>query len=260
MIYASPKGYENLDAVNGGADAELYRYEALTEDLLCVSCNPTNARPIGTDVGRRISGSSNQWAAGWISGWENNLYASRALSEDGSRVFFESSDALSPRDTNGIGDIYQWQEPGSGSCTDSSPSFSSANGGCIDLVSSGDSNRASEFDDASPSGDDVFFSTLASLVPQDYGLVDVYDARAGGGLPSPPLAALECEGENCQHPAPAPGLQDPLSLGAQDNGNVQGKPKKCQKGEVKRKGRCVKKHHKERHHHQRIHKKGRAGR
>jgi DNA-binding beta-propeller fold protein YncE len=259
-IYASPKGYENVDVGSGETDAELYRYDALTEELECVSCNPTNARPIGTDVGQRISGGASQWAAGWIAGWENSLYGSRALSEDGSRVFFESSDALSPHDTNGIADVYQWEEPGTGSCTSSSASFSPANGGCVDLISSGESNRASEFDDASPSGDDVFFSTLASLVPQDYGLVDIYDARVGGGLPSPPLPAAECEGEACQHPAPAPGVQSPSSLGTQGNGNVQEQPKKCPKGKVRRRGRCVKKHHKKRHHHRNTHKNGRAGR
>jgi hypothetical protein len=261
MIYATPKGYENIDVKNGERDAELYRYDALAENLQCVSCNPANARPIGSNIGQRFPGGKAQWGAGWILGWENNLYASRPLSDDGSRVFFESSDALSPLDTNGIADVYQWQEPGSGSCSSSSPSFSPASGGCVDLISSGQSNRASEFDDASPSGDDVFFSTLASLVPQDYGLVDVYDARVGGGLPSPPLPAPECEGEACQHAAPAPGLQSPSSLDAQGNGNVQGQPKKCPKGKVKRKGRCVKeKHHKKRHHHRRTHKKGRAGR
>jgi hypothetical protein len=261
-IDASPKGYENIDAKNGEVDAEVYRYDASTEELECVSCNPTGARPIGINLGRRrIEEGGAQWAAGWISGWENSLYASRALSADGSRVFFESSDALSPHDTNGTADVYQWQEPGSGSCTSSSSSFSAANGGCIDLISSGESSRASEFDDASPSGDDVFFSTLASLVPQDYGLVDVYDARAGGGLPSPPPPAPECEGEACQHPAPAPGAQTPSSLGVQGNGNVQEQPKKCSKGKVKRKGRCVKKkHHKKRHHHRKAHKNGRAGR
>jgi hypothetical protein len=261
-IDASPKGYENIDAKNGETDAELYRYDALTEALECISCNPTGARPIGINLGQqRIEEGGTQWAAGWISGWENSLYASRALSADGSRVFFESSDTLSPHDSNGVTDVYQWQEPGSGSCTSSSSSFSPANGGCVDLISLGESSRASEFDDASPSGDDVFFSTLASLVPQDYGLVDVYDARAGGGLPSPAPPAPECNGEACQHPGPAPSLQNPSSLDMQGNGNVQEQAKKCPKGKVKRKGHCVKKRqHKKRHHHRKAHKKGRAGR
>lgn len=245
--FASLTGYENTDAKTGETDAELYRYDAGAEELLCVSCNPTNARPSG---GRMVRANVIFRAAVSIPGWENSLYASRALSADGSRVFFESTDVLSPRDTNGVGDVYEWEEPGSGRCSEASPSYSPANGGCLDLISSGHSARSSEFDDASPSGEDVFFSTLASLVSQDYGLVDVYDARAGGGLPSPPPPPLECEGEACQHPAPAPEAQNPSSLGYEGPGNLEeaaAKPPKCPTGKVKRKGRCVKNKHKRQH-------------
>ena len=49
----------------------------------------------------------------------------------------------------------------------------------------------------------MFFSTLASLLPQDPGLVDIYDARVNGGLPGPSTGAASCEGEACQT-APSP--------------------------------------------------------
>jgi hypothetical protein len=39
--------------------------------------------------------------------------------------------------------------------------------------------------DASADGRDVFIGTLASLVPQDYGLRDIYDVRVEGGFPPP---------------------------------------------------------------------------
>jgi hypothetical protein len=244
MSFANPTGYDNTDASSGKADAEVYRYAADTEELLCVSCNPSGARPVGSDIGARLSGGKTFWAAGSIPGWENTLYASRALSEDGRRVFFESTDALSPLDSNGVGDVYQWEGVGTGNCTQASSSYSAANGGCVDLISSGQSARLSRFVDASPSGEDVFFSTLASLLPEDYGLVDIYDARVDGGLPSPPLPAPECEAEACQNPAPAPLLQTPSSLTYSGPGNVQepaAKPKKCPKGKVKKNGHCVKK-------------------
>ena len=51
-------------------------------------------------------------------------------------------------------------------------------GGCISLISSGASAEDSQFMDADDSGDNVFFTTEASLLPQDPGLVDVYDATS----------------------------------------------------------------------------------
>ena len=38
------------------------------------------------------------------------------VSEDGGRVFFNSSDALVPQDMNGTEDVYEWQREGVGSC------------------------------------------------------------------------------------------------------------------------------------------------
>lgn len=258
--FANPTGYENIDAKNGKTDAEVYRYDATASKLLCVSCNPSKARPVGLDAGAKVQGFK-YWAGGVIPGGENLLYASRALSDDGRRVFFESADALSPRDTNGASDVYEWEEPGAGRCTISAPSYSTDNGGCVELISGGTSLRSSEFDDASPSGDDVFFSTLQGLVPQDFGLVDVYDARVNGGFPVPPSAPVECEGEACQHPSPPPGLLGPASSDGSGSGNVTGPAKKCPKGKVRKKGRCIKKHrHHKKHHHRRAQKSGRAGR
>jgi DNA-binding beta-propeller fold protein YncE len=265
--FANPTGYDNTDAKNGEADMELYRYDAASEGLDCVSCAPTNARPVGANIAPKESVGAGVWGAGWIFGWENVLYAPRNLSADGRRVFFESSDALDPRDTNGAIDVYEWEKTGATSgCSEDLSSYSPINNGCIQLISSGSSARASEFDDASPSGDDVFFSTLESLVPQDYGLVDVYDARVGGGLPVPPGPPAECVDDGCQHPEPAPGAATPGSLGYEGPGNVGKQPvqPKCHKGKVRRGGRCVKKKHHRGHrkHHRRKASAagGRAGR
>ena len=64
--------------------------------------------------------------------------------------------------------------------------------------------------DATPSGSDVFIKTASSLLPQDPGLVDIYDAREGGGLPLPPPPPPPCEGEACQGPLNPPNDADPL--------------------------------------------------
>lgn len=205
MSTASMTGYDNTDASSGQADAEVFVYDAAAGGgkgaLHCASCNPSGARPRG-----RLSkeGPGAIRAAAKIPVPENILYASRVLSDNGTRLYFESYDALTPGDTNGQKDIYQWEAPGIGGCTESTPSYSPFNGGCVDPISSGGSVRESSFIDADPTGHDVFFATLSSLLPQDPGLVDIYDARQDGGLPTPPPPTPPCDPVACQHPSPAP--------------------------------------------------------
>ncbi|MGC1850833.1 MAG: NHL repeat-containing protein [Solirubrobacterales bacterium] len=244
-------GYDNTDASSpeecgkpkGICDTEVYRYAADTEALNCVSCNPSGARPVGTDIGGK---GGPFWVAAKLPVFQNTLYAARVLSADGSRLYFESADALVPRDTNGRFDVYQWEEPGRGGCAKTTPTFSPPAGGCIDLISSGQSKRDSGFIDASPSGEDVFIATLASLQPYDPGLVDIYDARAGGGLPAPPPPPAGCEGEACQGAQQPPIDQTPASASFRGAGNAtKAKPRpRCPKGKrrVKRRGkvRCIK--------------------
>ncbi len=203
-------GYDNTDAVTGKPDSEVYAYSAESQILDCVSCDGNGARPEGREV-RPFGFSQILPTAASIPGWENEFYASRVLSDDGDRVFFDSYVALVPRDTNGKEDVYEWEAPGSGDCTSQSPAFSSVNGGCISLISSGESSQDSEFAEASPSGDDVFFATNASLLPQDPGLVDIYDARVGGGFPAPQAPPASCEGEACQGAPVPPNDQTPAS-------------------------------------------------
>jgi hypothetical protein len=248
----TPTGYDNLDGASNQADTEVYLYSAGSGKLICASCNPSGARPSG-----RSAGLGNLWVAARIPAWELNLHASRVLSADGRRLFFESYDPLALRDTNGVKDVYQWEADGTGSCEAGDASFSAKSGGCVELISSGESPRDSEFLDADESGKDVFFTTLSSLVAQDYGLVDVYDARAGGGLPGPGVGEPQCEGEACQSPPPPPVPPVPASSA------YRGKPNPalrahCRKGTHRvthrGKSRCA------RNHRRRHRRRGRAGR
>ncbi len=202
-------GFDNSDAETGEAAVEVFVYEA-GGALRCVSCNPAGIRPTGGELPRPyrnprlLFGGSGIRAAAWIPTWEHSLHASRVLSEDGNRVFFHSFDTLLPRDTNGtVQDVYQWEAPGTGSCDTADANYFAANGGCIDLISSGKSTERSLFFDADADGSDVFFTTASSLVPQDPGLIDLYDARIDGGYP-PPVTPAACEGEACQSPPGAP--------------------------------------------------------
>ncbi len=230
VAHTQPTGYDNTDAASparcekpgGVCDGEAFVYDATANGgagkLICASCNPSGGRPAG--------GSQ-------ISVFENDLYQGpRALSEDGKRLYFESDDALVARDTNGHRDVYQWEALGAGGCDLSDYSFSAAAEGCVQLISSGQGNRDSEFVDASPDGHDVFFATLSSLLPQDYGLLDIYDARAGGGLPTPPTPPAPCEGDACQSPASPAVPKTPSSSVFDGPTNPKAKPpgRRCPKG------------------------------
>jgi len=238
-------GYDNTDALSGEPDTEVFRYAAESGELACVSCNPTGARPIGRE--RDFSGGvPTIWIAAEIPSWESPFHAPRALSDDGSRLFFESYEALVPTDTNGVQDVYQWEIAGMGSCDEGDANFDEGSGGCVELISTGESPHESTFVDASPGGDDVFFTTISSLYGPDYGLVDIYDARVEGGFPAP-SSTPGCEGEACQGPLVAPNDPTPASSSFEGAGNVNEAPRpvKCAKGRkaVRKAGRtrCVKK-------------------
>jgi hypothetical protein len=213
-------GYDNRQVGGGGACnpedlqqtpfcSEVYRYDAAADELSCASCNPTGARPLGPAR---------------VPSYSTPLHASRVLSEDGSRLFFETPDRLASRDSNGRVDVYQWEQPDTGGCREESYDFSAEAEGCISLISSGQSPQDSRFVEADPSGDNVFFVTGSSLLPQDPGVFDIYDARVGGGLPTPEPAPPGCEGEACQSPPPAPADPTPASATFRGPGDLVATP------------------------------------
>jgi hypothetical protein len=142
--------------------------------------------------------------------------------------------------------VYEWEANGTGSCKSVAQ-----NGGCLYLVSTGKSRDASFFSDADENGDNVFIFTTSQLVRQDGdGLMDVYDARVEGGLASQnQVAEVPCESqESCPDPPKAP-----PSTGAPTSQNFSGPGsppvKRCPKGKIRRRGKCVSKHprHRKRH-------------
>jgi hypothetical protein len=263
---ASLTGYDNADAIDGRPDLEVFLYDAGADRLACVSCNPSGARPIGRDVG--VNNDFFRIVAAQMPPGESQTFAPRVLSEDGNSLFFESFEALLPRDVNGKADVYQWQRASSQSECDASGAelYVPASGGCLSLISTGQSPSDSEIADASPDGSNVFIRTAESLLPQDPGQVDVYDARVNGGFSQPPGQPAACEGEACQGPLASPEDPTPASSAFHGPGNVKPAkpPRPCPKGKVRRKGRCVpKKHaqnHKHRKHHRQADDKRRAGR
>jgi hypothetical protein len=213
-------GYDNRDLNGGAPDIEAFVFHVgpgPTGKLACVSCNPSGARPVGRKVSFEF------WAAAEIPGWAEQERPTRLLSGDGNKLFFDSFDALVPRDNNGKEDVYEWRRADSKEACEEQGAelFSAGAEGCISLISSGQSPEDSELVDASADGSDVFFTTGASLLPQDLGLIDIYDARVNGGFPAAPVPAPACEGEACQGAYNPPNDPTPASASFEGAGNVK---------------------------------------
>jgi NHL repeat-containing protein len=206
--------------------SEVYLYDQEGSVLSCVSCNPTGQRPRGPST---------------LPGWTTSTEGPRYLSQSGGRLFFQSRDDLLPADENESQDVYEFERPGTGTCTTASSSFEAESGGCLFLISSG----SQEFEspayliDASSDGRDVFFSTRKRLVAADKDeLYDVYDYREGGGFTE--VAEVgPCEGEACKpaasSPPPTQGSATPGFVGP-GNGKAA---TPCKKGKVRKGGKCV---------------------
>lgn len=181
---------------------EVFLYDADAPRLVCASCNPTGGRPIGPSVvpfrvGATLGHALRHRLGG--SGWMTATYQQRYLDDSG-RLFFDTQDALSPRDTNGQPDVYEYEN------------------GEARLISGGFGAEASMFLDASASGDDVFFLTRDQLTSQDQDeAVDLYDARVGAQpeLVTPP----PCASNDACKPGPTP---QPTAFGAPASATFSG--------------------------------------
>ena len=180
---------------NEGLD-EVFVYQAEQNRLTCVSCNPSGEAPVANELDRGAS------LGAFIPISRSVMYQPRVISEDGSRVFFDSGQSLVSNATNGKIDVYEWERDGTGSCGQSA--------GCVYLLSSPTNPSNSFLVDASASGDDVFMVTEAQLVAQDQNDdYDLYDVRVG----AQPLASSACTGSGCQGvPAAPPIFATPASV------------------------------------------------
>lgn len=224
-------GYDNHDRNNGNeADSEVYEYSADSGQLACASCDPNGARPAGNAfIGAALEAQTS-----------TPFYLPRALSDDGSRLFFSSPDPLSPETTSPFVKIFEYE------------------GGRVNLISSGTSDFDAAFLDASPDGSDVFFATRSQLLPSDRDqLVDVYDARVDGGFAQPP-ALVPCEGSDCQGaPSTPPVLTAAISATFVGAGDLPAEPPTV-KGKAKSKPKAKKKTQRKRQISKRRHPSGKA--
>jgi hypothetical protein len=185
-----PHGYPN----NG--DQEVYLYSASSNRLFCVSCS-SSGELAPTAAGGVAAFLPISWVPTYLPQW---------VSDDGSRVFFDSSVPLVAQDTDNVIDVYEWEREGSGTCTQET----AVNGGCVFLLSGGASGSSSWLLGASSSGSDAFIVSRAQLAREDQNeAFDLYDARVGGVTPPQPPA---CTGTRCQSvPSPPPVFATPSS-------------------------------------------------
>jgi hypothetical protein len=185
-----------IPGFNSGGMNQVYRYDLAQDKLSCVSCPPDGIVPSGDARLTNDDLLSPQP--------DGALVADRGMSDDGRRVFFDTPDALVPRDANGRRDVYEWTPSG------------------VSLISSGRSQQNSFLLDSGASGNDVFFATAEDLVPGDTdSSYDVYDARVNGGFKKVEAAA-PCAGDGCQGSmSEALSLPTPASVGFSGAGNEQ---------------------------------------
>jgi len=239
---------------------EVFVYDAVTGKLVCASCDPSGARPVGP---AELGGQEDEAGNGFTP--PSVYYLPRNLSESGGRLFFQTPDALVPHDSNNQLDVYEWERPGSSaevargesSCTSASAAFSVGGGGCVFPISDVAGDFESRFMDASASGNNVFLATKDQLVPaaDADARANVYDVRVGGGFPVVSAPPVCNNGDSCKPPvSPQPSIFAPAGsatfsgLGNPAPVVAVSPPKRatkkvvrCKRGFVKNKrGRCVK--------------------
>jgi hypothetical protein len=146
-------------AYDNAGFAETYRY-TYGGAIECASCRPDGEAP---SAGASIAG--------------------RALSDDGSRLFFQSADAILAAAQSGQPNVFLYED------------------GEAQLLTPAE-GPAALLAGASASGDDVFIASFQELSPQGQGSVfAIYDARVDAQVPVARVPA-GCQGEGCRGAAP----------------------------------------------------------
>jgi hypothetical protein len=246
LYWSSEGGSEVAVAgVPGSGSIQSYRYDATENVIQCMSC----ASPFNPEPQRRSAIMTND---GPSSAKPSPL--GMPASTNGDFAFFETQSALVSSDIDGevaepglggggvspSSDVYEWRKNGVDGCAEIQ--------GCLALITNGIDGLKNEFLGTTPSGRDVFFATHSQLVAQDGDSSgDIYDARIGGGYPPPPARPVECEGDACSPPAPAPIDATPGSSTYQGPGDQHPVPPARHRPKQRAKQRRVKTRH-SRHH------------
>jgi hypothetical protein len=193
---------------DSGGHSEVFRYDAGSGSLTCVSCRldglpPSSDAQLQAAIGEGKDTPTTQMSH--IAG----------MTADGGTVFFQTRESLVPEDVDGFQDVYEWHD------------------GRISMLSSGHSGADDFVYGTTLTGNDVFFATNDTLVAGDRNgsTRKIYDARVNGGFPAPETQPA-CESDACQgQPGAAPALPGAATIGLVGHGNIH--PRR----------RCARRHH-----------------
>ena len=222
---------------NTSTVSPLFRYDAASGELARIS--------IGEGGFNDNGNTSTDPAAGPRNFSHSDAYAEvappqRAMSDDGSRVFFQSTNGLTPQAANHVPvpgfpehfvrNIYEYR---------AGHVYLISNGLDLTAPSAGSEESSVKLMGTTSSGDDVFFTTANSLIPTDKDTVtDVYDARVGGGSRS--LPARPARGESCQGLAgAAPPSTRPATSSFSRAGKAEAAPQEETQGKAPQEGTQV---------------------
>lgn len=164
-----------LTTYNNAGVPEVYVFDRPSVQTSCASCRPDGAPPTQPAQLRTFAG-----VAAKVTAVPN-------ATADGRHVFFDTAEPLVREDVNSTLDVYDYDTVD----------------GTVSLISAGKGNGDSLYATNTPDGQNVFFLTTDTLVPQDRNgrTMKLYDARVGGGFPFVGDRPA-CVDDGCQ-PAPS---------------------------------------------------------
>jgi hypothetical protein len=189
--YGSPNGSylafsseKDLTEQPLGETRQMFAYDSVNGTLECASCPTDGSLPANS-----VNENPQELGQSYGFRWQFQDGVDRWVSTDGT-VFFDTATALLPADQNAVEDVYEFRN------------------GQLRLISAGTGSNPSRFENASPDGLNVLFTSLDTLAVQDKepGQAKIYDARVGGGfpkeieLPSCDINAGACEGAGTSPP------------------------------------------------------------
>lgn len=212
---------------NKGSD-EAYVYDGMDDKVTCASCRPSGMPPEAAFVRAeaKLIVTSN-----YSGGSDASFFSPRPplITEDGTRVVFETTEALVPEDTNGIEDVYEWVLLGHDGCSEVSATYGADIRGCVYLLSSGEGTglveeygiNGAHLIGASDNLKDVYIYTGEALTPETDNATHIYDVREDGGFPYVPPPVSGCEPGQCRSEAAgSPSLGAPGSVTFTGTGNL----------------------------------------